>query len=194
MISPELPNTLRLTVGIAVFLGLAALWLLLRPGRVHFLPWNRNARQLLCGFGLQLGVETPFHASGVVLGKSSRAAIAFRRFGPVLLGLFDPTGDEVDCISTIWRLRDLAQQEGLDAAVWGAGPGLLRIYSDLGLTPFALGVDGMPMSEFNGERPSTTRYLVCKAEQDLNRLLPILPDLAAEYREALALSARGSCT
>ena len=187
MLSPNLPNTLRLAVGIAVFLGLAALWLLVRPSRVNYLPWDKHARQLLRGFGLPLPMEDLPYADGVVLGESSRAAIAFRRCGPVLLGLCDPTGDEVDRISTIWRLRDLAQQEGLDPAVWSAGPDLLRIYGDLGLTSFPLGSDGLPMAEFSGEPPRAARYLVCKAERDLNLLLPFLPVLAKEYNQAIML-------
>src|ERR1700712_1333935 len=76
IISPELPNPLRLTVAIAVLLGLVAIWLLLRPGRVRYLPWDSNARRLLLDWGA--GVYQA--ADGVVLGESARAAIPFRRF------------------------------------------------------------------------------------------------------------------
>jgi glycosyltransferase 2 family protein len=174
IISPELPNTLRLAVAIAVMLGLTAIWLLLRPGRVRYLPWDNSARQLLLGWGSEL--DQP--ADGVVLGESARAAIPFRRCGGVLLGLGDPVGDDTDRVSAIWRLRDLAQQEGLDAAVWHAGPELLKVYGDLGLTALPLGPDGLPMPGSDGDRPDAGQYLVCKAERDLNRLLPILPGLA----------------
>ena len=181
MLSPEMPNPLRLAVGIAVFLGLAALWLLLRPSRVHYLPWDKHARQLLNRLGLKLQAEKSTDVDGVVLGEASRAAIAFRRYGPVLLGICDPVGEEVDYISTIWRLRDLAQQEGLDAAVWGAGPELIGVYNDLGLTSFPLGPDGLPIPDYNGVRSASTRYLICKTERDLDLLLPILPLLAKNY-------------
>jgi uncharacterized membrane protein YbhN (UPF0104 family) len=178
IISRELPNTVRLAVAIAVLLGLTAIWLLLRPGRVRYLPWDSSARQLL--FGMGAGSEQA--ADGVVLGESARAAIPFRRCGGVLLGLGDPVGEEADRVSAIWRLRDLAQQEGLDAAVWHAGPELLKVYGDLGLTALPLGPDGLPLPESEGDTPVAAQYLVCKAERDLNLLLPVLPSLARGLR------------
>jgi hypothetical protein len=79
-------------------------------------------------------------------------------------------------------LRDFANQEGLNAAVWYAGPELLKIYGDLGLTALPLGLDGLPMPESEGDTPIADRYLVCKAERDLNLLLPVLPNLAQRFR------------
>ncbi|HBK05091.1 MAG TPA: lysylphosphatidylglycerol synthetase family protein [Acetobacteraceae bacterium] len=178
VISGELPNTVRLAVAIAVLLGMTAIWLLIRPGRVRYLPWDMNARRLLrdWGAGLEQG------ADGVVLGEAAKAAIPFRRCGRVLLGLGDPVGEEADRVSAIWRLRDLAQQEGLDAAVWHAGPELLKIYGDLGLTALPLGPDGLPLPESDGDTPAAEQYLVCVAERDLNLLLPVLPSLAQGRR------------
>jgi len=84
-------------------------------------------------------------------------------------------GAEGDRVSAIWRLRDLAQQEGLDPAFWRAGPDLLKVYGDLGLTPLPLGPDGLPLPESPDE---ARQYLVCVAERDLKTLLPLLPQLA----------------
>ena len=123
------------------------------------------------------------------MGESARAAIAFRRCERVLLGIGDPVGDETDRVSVIWRLRDLAQQEGLDAAVWRAGPELLKVYADLGLTALPLGSDGLPLPESDGAAPPAEQYLVCKAERDLNMLLPILPSLAREPRAGIPVPA-----
>jgi lysylphosphatidylglycerol synthetase-like protein (DUF2156 family) len=181
IMSREAPNTVRLAVAIAVLLGLTAIWLLLRPGRVHYLPWDSTARQFLRG----LGAGEDQVADGVVLGEAARAAIPFRRCGRVLLGLGDPVGDETDRVSAIWRLRDLAQQEGLDAAVWHAGPELLKVYGDLGLTALPLGPDGLPLPESEGDMPVAAQYLVCKAERDLNLLLPVLPSLARGLRSGV---------
>jgi lysylphosphatidylglycerol synthetase-like protein (DUF2156 family) len=180
IISRELPNTVRLAVAISMLLGLTAIWLLLRPGRVRYLPWDSSARQLLLGWGANLDQTV----DGVVLGEAGRAAIPFRRCGQVLLGLGDPVGDEADRVSAIWRLRDLAHQEGLEAAVWHAGPELLKIYGDLGLTALPLGSDGLPIpeSQSSGDAPIAEQYLVCKAERDLNLLLPVLPNLARGLR------------
>ena len=122
-----------------------------------------------------------------MLGESARAAIPFRRCGRVLLGLGDPVGEQTDRVSAIWRLRDLAQQEGLDAAIWHAGPELLKVYGDLGLTALPLGPDGLPLPESEGDTPVASQYLVCKAERDLNLLLPVLPSLARGVRSSVPI-------
>ena len=175
VMSRDLPNSLRLTVALAVILGLLAIWRLLRPGRVRWLPWDAAARGRLAA----LGVVPPRDADGLVLGESERAGIPFRRCGRVLLGLGDPGGAATDRISVIWRLRDLAQQEGRDPAFWRAGPGLLKVYGDLGLTALPLGDNGLPLPESPDETPAATHYLVCMAERDLGALLPLLPELAS---------------
>ena len=175
MIARNTPNVLRLTVALAVVLSLVAIWRLLRPGRVRWLAWDGVARQRLALLG---GSIPPARADGVVLGEAEQAGIPFRRCGRVLIGIGDPLGAEGDRVSAIWRLRDLAQQEGLDPAFWRAGPGLLKVYSDLGLTALPLGPDGLPLPESPHETPEAGQYLVCVAERDLSTLLPLLPQLA----------------
>jgi len=175
VMSRELPNSLRLTVALAVVLALIAIWRLLRPGKVRWLAWDSAARQRLA---MLSGVIPPARADGLVLGEAERAGVPFRRCGRVLLGLGDPVGAESDRVSVIWRLRDLAQQEGLAPAFWRAGPGLLKVYGDLGLTALALGPDGLPLPESPDETPEARQYLVCVAERDLTMLLPMLPQLA----------------
>jgi hypothetical protein len=175
VMSRAVPDSLRLTVALAVGFGLLAIWRLLRPGRVRWLPWDAAARGRMAA----LGAVPPQRADGLVLGEAERAGIPFRRCGRVLLGLGDPGGAENDQVSAIWRLRDLAQQEGLDPAFWRAGPGLLKVYGDLGLTALPLGPDGLPLSESPDETPAAPQYLVCVAERDLGTLLPLLPELAS---------------
>jgi uncharacterized membrane protein YbhN (UPF0104 family) len=175
VMSRDLPHSLRVTVALAVGLALIAIWRLLRPGKVRWLPWDGAARQRLARLG---GTIPPARADGVVLGEAERAGIPFRRCGRVLLGIGDPMGAEADRVSAIWRFRDLAQQEGLDPAFWRAGPGLLKVYGDLGLTALPLGPDGLPLPEAPDETPEARQYLVCVAERDLNTLLPLLPQLA----------------
>jgi uncharacterized membrane protein YbhN (UPF0104 family) len=182
VMSPSLPNSLRLTVALAVILALIAIWRLLRPGKVRWLPWDTASRQRLALLG---GTIPPAKADGVVLGEAERAGIPFRRCGRVLLGLGDPTGAENDRVSAIWRLRDLAQQEGLDPAFWRAGSGLLKVYGDLGLTALPLGADGLPVED--AEAASDARqFLVCVAERDLKTLLPLLPLLATNQEVPVA--------
>lgn len=175
VMSRDVPHSVRVTVALAVALALIAIWRLVRPGKVRWLPWDAAARQRLALLG---GTIPPARADGVVLGEAERAGIPFRRCGRVLLGLGDPTGAEGDRISAIWRLRDLAQQEGMDPAFWRAGPALLKVYGDLGLTALPLGADGLPLEESRNEAHDVRQYLVCVAERDLTTLLPLLPQLA----------------
>jgi uncharacterized membrane protein YbhN (UPF0104 family) len=178
VLSRDLPNSLRVTMGLTVAVALFAIWRLIRPSHVSYLPWNTETRLRYA----RLGRIPPVRADGLVMGEAERAALPFRRLDGVLLGLGDPVGAESDCASAIWRLRDLATQEGLDAAVWNAGPYLLKIYIDLGLTVLPLDRDGMPTANVPGEVPRG--YLCCVAERDLHRLLPILPELAGRHVEA----------
>ena len=174
VLSPDMPNSLRGAVGLAMLLALIAIWRLIRPGRVGFLPWAGEGRLRYAS----LGAVPPARADGIVLGELGRAGIPFRRTGRVMLGLGDPAGSVNDRVSAIWNLRDLAAQEGLDAAVWRAGPGLLKVYADLGLTALPLGADGLPLPEQAGDTPVVSQYLCCVAERDLGLLLPLLPSLA----------------
>ena len=175
ILSPDVPNSLRASVALTVALGLLALYRLLRPTRVPWLPWNSEARLRYAA----LGATPPVQADGIVWGENERAAMPFRRVGGVLLGLGDPAGVESDFASTVWRLRDLAQQRGLDPAVWRARRGLLKIYGDIGLAALPLDKDGMPRGEADDATAAQTRrYLVCVAERDLPTLLPLLPELA----------------
>jgi phosphatidylglycerol lysyltransferase len=186
VLSRKVPNSLRATVALAVALGLLAIWRLIRPGRVEWLPWDAEARRRMSG----LGAAPADGADGVVLGENELAGIAFRRCGRVMLGLGDPAGESADRVSAIWRLRDLAQQEGLDPAIWCAGPSLLKVYEDLGLTALPLGEDGLPLPESPDLTPPSCQYLVCVAERDLTTLLPLLPGLAAARLAAGQVSRR----
>ena len=44
VMSREIPNSVRFAVALAVVLGSIAIWLLVRPGRVHALPWDAVGR------------------------------------------------------------------------------------------------------------------------------------------------------
>ncbi len=178
VLSRDLPNGLRVMMALAVLLAAAAIWRLLRPSHVTWLPWASEGRARYAALGASWGAGLPLAADGMVMGEAGRSGIPFRRMGQVMLGLGDPAGAPSDRISAIWRLRDLAVQEGLDPAVWRAGPGLLKIYGDLGLTALPLGPDGQLLPESQDVAPFSCQYLCCVAERDLGTLAPLLAMLA----------------
>ncbi len=174
VLSPGLPNSLRLVMALAVLLALLALWRLLRPGHVDWLPWSDAGRSRYLAFG----AKPPPWADGLVMGEAGRSGLPFVRMGRVMLAIGDPAGSPTDRISAIWRLRDLAAQEGLDPAVWRAGPTLLKVYGDLGLTALPLGANGRLLHDDGIQDPTSPEFLCCVAERDLVTLEPQLQMLA----------------
>jgi uncharacterized membrane protein YbhN (UPF0104 family) len=185
--SREAPTSIRAAVGLAVLLLLFALWGVIRPGRVTAQAWNAEARLRYAA----LGALPPSEADGLVMGEAGRAGIAFRRLKPVLLAIGDPAGAEGDRASAVWRLRDLAEQEGRDCAVWRAGADMLKIYNDIGLTALPLNPDGMPAEPNDPCFAVPPRYfLCCVAERDLATLLPLLPQLRQRLPQASVVARR----
>lgn len=160
--SPLAPDSLRFTVGLAAVLLLAGMVRLLRPARIRPEPWNPSVRARLKA----LGAMAPEMADGAVFGETGAAGFAFLKRGPVWLALGDPMGEERDRVSAIWRFRDMCDRAGVDPAFWRVTPALLRVYGDIGLTPFPLGAPAPGEAQ---------RYLACRAERDLEKLLPLLP-------------------
>lgn len=158
VLAADAPPTLRFAVGVAGVLLLAAAIRLLRPALPPVLPFDEAARLRLAALGADLPAGCG--ADGAVFGEAGRAGFAFVKRDGVWLALGDPAGEERDRVSAIWRFRDICARAGVDPAFWRVGPGLLRVYADIGLTPF-------PLEE--------GRWLACRAERDLEALLPLLP-------------------
>ncbi|MDA8253570.1 MAG: phosphatidylglycerol lysyltransferase domain-containing protein [Rhodospirillales bacterium] len=183
ILSRDVPNSLRASVALTVGLGLLAMWRLLRPRRVSWAPWNAAQRLRYAA----LGAAPPAVADGLVWGEAERAAVPFRRLGRTLLALGDPAGNEADKVSAVWRLRDLAQQEGRGPAVWQAGRGLLGVYADLGLAALPLDAAGRLLDRGDDPvPPAAGSFLVCAPERDLPTLLPALARLGERAREHAA--------
>ena len=158
-----LTDRTRASVALSVLVGLLAIARLILPGRICPLPWSEATRARCRALGRILPEENgpgnglgdspvPGDPDGVMLGETGRAMLPFRRIGRLLAGLGDPAGPVSDQVSTIWRLRDLAVQEGREPIFWRVGPTLLDVYADLGLEAWPL--EGTPRS-----------YLCCPAER-----------------------------
>ena len=161
VLSAEAPASLRFAVGVAGVLLLVAAARLLRPARPPALTYDAGVRARLAALGAMAPEASG--ADGAVFGEGGRAGFAFVKRDGIWLGLGDPAGEERDRVSAIWRFRDICAQAGVDPAFWRVGPDLLRVYGDIGLTPIPLASDTAP------------RFLVCRAERDLEALMPLLP-------------------
>ncbi|WP_270936282.1 lysylphosphatidylglycerol synthase domain-containing protein [Falsiroseomonas oryzae] len=162
VVSPMAPDSLRFTVGLAAVFLLVGMVRLLRPVKLRPEPWTEEARARLRA----LGGAAPAQADGAVFGEAGRAGFAFVKRDGIWMALGDPEGEERDRISAIWRFRDICERAEVDAAFWRVSPALLRVYGDIGLTAFPL--DPPPPGE-------PQRYLACRAEKDLEKLLALLP-------------------
>ncbi len=135
----------RLSVGLSVLVGLLAIARLILPGRVAPLPWTAETEQLYLATAPS-GAEGPPMTSGrpdgLMAGETGRAMLPFRRLGRLIVGLGDPAGAASDQVSAIWRLRDLAVQEGREPVFWRVGEALLDVYADLGLEAWPLDEPG----------------------------------------------------
>ncbi len=161
VLSAETPPSLRFAVALAALLLLAAAVWLLRPARPPALAYDTAVRARLAALGAVAPAEGG--ADGAVFGEAGRAGFAFVKHEGVWLGLGDPAGEERDRVSAIWRFRDICTRAGVDPAFWRVGPGLLRVYGDIGLTALPLG------------RDEPVRYLACSPERDFEALKPLLP-------------------
>ena len=156
VLTPGASNRTRVSLACAVLLMLTALWRLITPGRIATLAWNGAGGERYGALGE--GSTPEMTPQGVVLAETGRAAIAFTRAqidggrggDGLLVALGDPVGARSEQVSAIWRLRDLALQEGRDAAFWQVGTELLHFYEDLGLTIWPIAEGG---------------YLACAAER-----------------------------
>ncbi len=178
VLSGDVSNSLRATVALTVVLALAAMYGLLRPRRVRPAPWGGEERLRYAS----LGGDPPARADGVVWGESGHAGIPFRRVERVMLGLGDPAGADSDRISAVWRLRDLARQEGSALAFWRVRRAQLKVYADLGLTAVPLDADGLPCDPRDPAAGRAEEFLVCHTERDLLRLLPALAQTQARIQ------------
>jgi lysylphosphatidylglycerol synthetase-like protein (DUF2156 family) len=162
VLSPLSPDSLRFAVGLAGVLLLIAMTRLLRPVRIRPEAWTPEVRDRL----RTLGATPPKLADGAVFGEAGRAGFAFVRRDGIWMAIGDPVGEERDRISAVWRFRDMCDRAGVDPAFWRVSPTLLRVYGDIGLTAFPLDAPA------SGE---PQRYLACRAEKDLEKLMPLLP-------------------
>ena len=146
---------------------LAALWRLLRPGRVTWLPWRDGGAAPLRRTRRRAASRGGRHRAGA--RRSARASRS-AALGRVLLGPGRPGGRRKRP-----RLRDLAAAR--PGAAGRARPGhlarraeLLKVYADLGLTALPLGPDGLPVATTlpTAPSPADAASSCCVAERDLD--------------------------
>jgi phosphatidylglycerol lysyltransferase len=128
----------RWTVALAVVLALLVIGRLMLPGRIAVRAWDNDALTRYLTLPHALPDIAAMKPEGYVTGEGGEAVIPLCRRDRFLVGLGDPAGAEDDSVSAIWRLRDVALQEGLKPAFWHVGTPFLRIYDDIGLNVWPL--------------------------------------------------------
>nr|WP_298797240.1 lysylphosphatidylglycerol synthase domain-containing protein [uncultured Acetobacter sp.] len=127
-------GAVRWTIALAVLLALIVTGRLMWPGRITVSAWEDDALEHYLTLDHAMPTIQALNPEGFVAGEGGEAVIPVRRSGVFLVGLGDPAGAQADCVSAIWRMRDLALQEGLKPVFWQVGNAFLRIYDDIGLS------------------------------------------------------------
>lgn len=138
MLSSPAHGAVRWTVALAVLLALVVLARLMWPARIPIQIWTEDEAEHYGTLEHALPDIASMKPEGFVEGEAGEAVIPFICRDNVLIGLGDPAGEEDDSISAIWRLRDLALQQGLRLAFWHVGDSFVRIYNDIGLNVWPL--------------------------------------------------------
>ncbi|MEE8663334.1 MAG: lysylphosphatidylglycerol synthase domain-containing protein [Acetobacter sp.] len=142
----------RWIAGLAILLGFLVIVRLVRAGRVTVSSWSGEKRDWYLELDHAVQNFPACAPEGLITGEAGQAAIPVRRRGHLLVGMGDPAGNQADAASVIWRLRDLAVQEGRQPVFWCVGNDFLKLYGDLGLVNWPL-------------EDSSDRYLCCAPEQ-----------------------------
>lgn len=127
-------SVVRWALGISAILGIIALVQMMRRGHILIHPWCAESETRYRSLDHALDELGPRRPSGLLLNENGRAGIPFLRTGRFIIGVGDPAGAERDCIAAIWRLRDLAMEEGRHPVFIRVGQTLLGVYYDLGMT------------------------------------------------------------
>ncbi|OUJ02225.1 transporter [Acetobacter orientalis] len=135
-------GAVRWTVALSVVLALLVIGRLMLPGRIKVKPWDNAAWQHYQTLDHAMPALPNISPDGYVTGEGGEAVIPICYRGAFLVGLGDPAGAEDDSVSAIWRLRDLACQDGLKPVFWQVGTPFLRIYDDIGLNVWPLDENG----------------------------------------------------
>ncbi|MFT8931145.1 MAG: lysylphosphatidylglycerol synthase domain-containing protein [Acetobacter syzygii] len=138
MLASPAHGAVRWTVALSVLLALVVLARLMWPARIPIQPWTEEVAEHYRTLEHALPNIDGMRPSGFVEGEAGEAVIPFISRKNLLIGLGDPAGGEDDSISAIWRLRDLALQQGLRFAFWHVGDSFVRIYNDIGLNVWPL--------------------------------------------------------
>ncbi|WP_264820557.1 phosphatidylglycerol lysyltransferase domain-containing protein, partial [Acetobacter pomorum] len=138
MLATQARGSVRWTIALSVGLALIVVARLMWPGRIAVREWDEDAYTHYKNLDHALPDIQAFHPQGYVTGEAGEAILPLYRRDAYLVALGDPAGEETDSISAIWKLRDLALQEGLKPVFWQVGHDFLRIYDDIGLSVWAL--------------------------------------------------------
>ncbi|HET8751751.1 MAG TPA: phosphatidylglycerol lysyltransferase domain-containing protein [Gaiellaceae bacterium] len=181
--------------GIGIALGVAALYLWLRPlghAVAQTLGERRAARALVEAYGSDsLAFFALRRDKSYLFSRSRRAFLAYRVVAGTALVSGDPVGDEEEIGELLAELRSVARARGWRLAVVGASDEHLERYRALGLKPIAMGEEAV----LRPQEFSLDGRAIRKVRQSVSRLRKagysfrvvaadeVGPELAAELED-----------
>lgn len=130
-------------IALMAVVGVAVLFKMMRPAKVKCYTWSDEMDNLYKVMSsLDIVEITKEKPSGILICSTEGTALPFFRRDGFLVGIGNPVGKEKEIVNTIWRLRDLADQENCSIAFWNVNGKYLSVYQDLGLATVLLDKEG----------------------------------------------------
>lgn len=171
--SEQAPRSLRALMGIALTAGFGAMWMLLRPVRVHFTPPAKDEMDIALDIvARQDRTEALLAAMGdksFLFSDDKTAFIMYARKRRSWVALGDPVGPLEHWPELIWRFVETARGAGGRAVFYQVGAESLSLYADAGLRAFKLGEEARVLLEtfdLKGSKRANMRTALNKAERE----------------------------
>ncbi|MBE9604411.1 bifunctional lysylphosphatidylglycerol flippase/synthetase MprF [Acetobacteraceae bacterium H6797] len=187
------PRAMRVALGAALFVGLAGLWLLLRPAHGRVQPPSEqdiaDAMRAIEAKGRAGAKLVAMGDKSLLFDEKRENFIMYGRRGRSWIALFDPVADPRASIELVWRFREMADAQGGRPAFYQVRPDNLPLYIDAGFQPLKLGEAArIPLATFElkGKSRQPLRSALNRAEREgltfevvpAGQVGPLMPELS----------------
>lgn len=152
----DAPRMLRASLLAVVLVAGTALWGLLRPAAappaVSTAAERQRALPLIAGAARCDAQLALLPDKQLLFDDAGTGFVMFQRSGPCLVAMGDPVGAPAVQAALAWRLRELADRQGLWPVFYQVGAEQLPTYLDMGLSLTKLGEEAVvPLAAFSLE-------------------------------------------